>query len=69
MENFTKIFVILVFSFLLAKCLIKEEINCGLRDTIDNRHHLIDSLYNQIDSVSRSFIVAIVKGTLLRLLT
>ena len=51
MENFTKIFVILVFSFLLAKCLIKEEINCGLRDTIDNRHHLIDSLYNQIDSL------------------
>ena len=51
MGNFTKIFVILVFSFLLAKCLIKEEINCGLRDTIDHRHHLIDSLYNQIDSL------------------
>ena len=51
MKNFTKIFVILVFSFLLAKCLIKEEINCGLRDTIDHRHNLIDSLYNQIDSL------------------
>ena len=35
----------------MAKCLIKEEINCGLKDTIDIRHHLIDSLYNHIDSL------------------
>ena len=53
MGNFTKIFVILVFLFLLAKCLIKEEINCGLRDTIDNRHELIDSLYQQLDSLHK----------------
>ena len=37
----------------MAKCLIKEEINCGLKDTIDIRHHLIDSLYNHIDSLYR----------------
>ena len=51
MNSFVKIFIGLVFSFLLAKCLIKEEINCGLKDTLDHRHHLIDSLYNQIDSL------------------
>ena len=51
MKIYTKIFIILILSFLLAKCLIKEEINCGLRDTIDHRHQIIDSLYNQIDSL------------------
>ena len=45
MKIFSKIFIILIFSYLMAKCLIKEEINCGLKDTIDIRHHLIDSLY------------------------
>ena len=53
MNNFVKIFIGLVFSFLLAKCLIKEEINCGLKDTLDHRHHLIDSLYNCIDSLHK----------------
>ena len=51
MKIFSKIFIILIFSYLMAKCLIKEEINCGLKDTIDIRHHLIDSLYNHIDSL------------------
>ena len=51
MKIYTKIIIILILSFLLAKCLIKEEINCGLRDTIDHRHQVIDSLYNQIDSL------------------
>jgi len=53
MNSFVKIFIGLVFSFLLAKCLIKEEINCGLKDTLDHRHHLIDSLYNCIDSLHK----------------
>ena len=53
MKIFSKIFIILIFSYLMAKCLIKEEINCGLKDTIDIRHHLIDSLYNHIDSLYR----------------
>jgi hypothetical protein len=49
--TYFKIFIGLIFFCLLAKCLIKEEINCGLRDTIDHRHELIDSLYNQLDSL------------------
>ena len=53
MNLYIKIFIFLTFSYLLAKCLIKEEINCGLRDTIDHRHHLIDSLYNHIDSLHK----------------
>ena len=53
MNLYIKIFIGLTFSYLLAKCLIKEEINCGLRDTIDHRHHLIDSLYNHIDSLHK----------------
>ena len=53
MNLYVKILIGLTFSYLLAKCLIKEEINCGLRDTIDHRHHLIDSLYNCIDSLHK----------------
>jgi hypothetical protein len=53
MKSFTKIFIILIISFLFFKCFLKEKINCKLRDTIDNRHHLIDSLYNQIDSLHK----------------
>ena len=53
MNLYVKILIGLIFSYLLAKCLIKEEINCGLRDTIDHRHHLIDSLYNCIDSLHK----------------
>ena len=50
---FKDTFVILVISFLFYRCFLKEEINCGLRDTIDHRHELIDSLYNRIDSLYR----------------
>ena len=46
-------FAILVISFLFYRCFLKEEINCGLRDTIDHRHHIIDSLYNEIDSLHK----------------
>ena len=48
---FTKIFIVLVVSFLFYRCFLKEEINCKLRDTIDHRHELIDSLYNELDSL------------------
>ena len=48
---FTYTFIILIISFLFYRCFLKEEINCGLRDTIEQRHELIDSLYNQIDSL------------------
>ena len=46
-------FITLIISFLFYRCFLKEEINCGLRDTLDNRHELIDSLYNQLDSLHR----------------
>ena len=48
-----KIFLGLLISFLLAKCLVKEEICDGLKDTIELRHELIDSLYQRIDSLYR----------------
>ena len=53
MKLFTKIFIVLIISFLFYKCFLKEEINCGLRDTLDHRHELIDSLYHQLDSLHR----------------
>ena len=46
-------FAILIISFLFYRCFLKEEINCGLRDTIDHRHHIIDSLYNELDSLHK----------------
>ena len=46
-------FITLIISFLFYRCFLKEEINCGLRDTLDNRHELIDSLYNQLDSLHK----------------
>ena len=50
---FSYTFIVLVISFLFYRCFLKEEINCGLRDTIEQRHELIDSLYNQLDSLHR----------------
>ena len=46
-------FISLIIGFLFYRCFLKEEINCGLRDTLDQRHELIDSLYNQLDSLHR----------------
>jgi hypothetical protein len=46
-------FIALIISFLFYRCFLKEEINCGLRDTLDQRHELIDSLYNQLDSLHK----------------
>ena len=46
-------FVALIISFLFYRCFLKEEINCGLRDTLNHRHELIDSLYNQLDSLHK----------------
>ena len=46
-------FIVLIISFLFYRCFLKEEINCGLRDTLDQRHELIDSLYNQLDSLHK----------------
>ena len=46
-------FITLIISFLFYRCFLKEEINCGLRDTLDHRHELIDSLYNQLDSLHK----------------
>ena len=43
----------IIIGFLFYRCILKEEINCGLRDTLDNRHELIDSLYNQLDSLHK----------------
>jgi len=43
--------IIIVVGFLFFRCFVKEEINCGLRETLEHRHHIIDSLYNQIDSL------------------
>jgi hypothetical protein len=51
MKLFTRIFTILIISFLFYKCFLKEKICDGLKDTIELRHQLIDSLYNQIDSL------------------
>lgn len=45
--------LLLLIGFLFYRVFLKEEINCGLRDTIDHRHHLIDSLYNCIDSLHK----------------
>ena len=45
--------VSIIIGFLFYRCILKEEINCGLRDTLDNRHELIDSLYNQLDSLHK----------------
>ena len=53
MKLFTKIFIVLVISFLFYKCFLKEEICNGLKDTIELRHQLIDSLYNQLDSLHK----------------
>tara|TARA_Y100000356_G_scaffold79388_1_gene65711 strand:- start:217 stop:768 length:552 start_codon:yes stop_codon:yes gene_type:complete len=53
MKIFTKIFVILIISFLFYKCFLKEEICQGLKDTIELRHQLIDSLYQRIDSLHK----------------
>ena len=50
---FRYILVSIIIGFLFYRCILKEEINCGLRDTLDNRHELIDSLYNQLDSLHR----------------
>ena len=46
-------FITLIISFLFYRCFLKEEINCGLRDTLNHRHELIDSLYNQLDSLHK----------------
>ena len=46
-------FISLIIGFLFYRCFLKEEINCGLRDTLDQRHELIDSLYNQLDSLHK----------------
>ena len=51
MKIYIRIFGLLVIFFLVYKCSLKEKINCGLRDTINHRHNLIDSLYHQIDSL------------------
>jgi len=51
MKLFTRMFTILIISFLFYKCFLKEKICDGLKDTIELRHQLIDSLYNQIDSL------------------
>tara|TARA_B100000287_G_C20442850_1_gene706313 strand:+ start:269 stop:823 length:555 start_codon:yes stop_codon:yes gene_type:complete len=48
---FRYILTSIIIGFLFYRCILKEEINCGLRDTLDNRHELIDSLYNQLDSL------------------
>ena len=53
MKLFTKVFIILIISFLFYKCFLKEEICDGLKDTIELRHQLIDSLYNQLDSLHK----------------
>lgn len=50
---FRYILVSIIIGFLFYRCILKEEINCGLRDTLDNRHELIDSLYNQLDSLHK----------------
>ena len=50
---FRYILVSIIIGFLFYRCILKEEINCGLRDTLDNRHELIDSLYNQLDSLPK----------------
>ena len=48
MKVYFKILIGLVVVSLTYKCFLKEEVNCGLRDTIDDRHDLIKSLHNQI---------------------
>jgi len=48
MNTCIKIFIGLVIISLTYKCFLKEKVNCGLRDTIDDRHNLINSLHNQI---------------------
>ena len=50
---FRYILVSIIIGFLFYRCILKEEINCGLRDTLDHRHELIDSLYNQLDSLHK----------------
>ena len=50
---FRYILVSIIIGFLFYRCILKEEINCGLRDPLDNRHELIDSLYNQLDSLHK----------------
>ena len=50
---FRYILVSIIIGFLFYRCILKEEINCGLRDTLDDRHELIDSLYNQLDSLHK----------------
>ena len=50
---FSYTFIGLIISFLFYRCFLKEEINCGLRDTLDQRHELIDSLFHQLDSLHR----------------
>ena len=50
---FRYILVSIIIGFLFYRCILKEEINCGLRDTLENRHELIDSLYNQLDSLHK----------------
>ena len=55
---FRYILVSIIIGFLFYRCILKEEINCGLRDTLDNRHELIDSLYNQLDSLSEQEIIS-----------
>ena len=50
---FRYILASIIIGFLFYRCILKEEINCGLRDTLDNRHELIDSLYNQLDSLHK----------------
>ena len=50
---FRYILVSIIIGFLFYRCILKEDINCGLRDTLDHRHELIDSLYNQLDSLHK----------------
>ena len=50
---FRYILASIIICFLFYRCILKEEINCGLRDTLDHRHELIDSLYNQLDSLHK----------------
>jgi hypothetical protein len=45
--------LLLIIGFLFYRVFLKEEINCGLRDTIDHRHHVIDSLCNELDSLHK----------------
>jgi len=59
MKKVIRIFIGVVIGLLIYRCFLKEQINGNLRNTIEHRHNMIDSLFHKIDSLYDHFLIEI----------